>query len=198
MFAPERGRSARLTALVALGLALLLAGCATTMKVQPKYLPDSFSEFYPNGAAAQAPPANTVARGQVISDTGLFTGKVNGQPVNDFPFPLTRDDLVRGQSLFNGVCAPCHDRVGTGNGVVVQRGFTKPPSLQADNIRAMPPGQLFDVITNGFGVMPPYGPILQVPDRWRVIGYLRALELSQNARMGDVPPDLQNQIKPGP
>ncbi len=198
MSVSKRGHGPRLAGLLMLGLALLLAGCATTMKVQPKYLPDSASEFYPDHTAAQVPPANTVARGQVISDTTLLTGKTNGQAATDFPFPLTRDDLVRGQSLFNGICAPCHDRVGTGNGVVVQRGFSKPPSLQADNIRNMPAGQIFDVITNGFGAMPPYGPILQAPDRWRVIGYLRALQLSQNAKIGDVPANMQNQIKAGP
>lgn len=185
-------------ALLVLGFCLLAAaGCAATMKVQPKYLPLSYSDFYPDHQASRNPAANTVARGMVFTDTALMTGMVNGQPVNEFPFPLTRADLQRGQTLFNGICAPCHDRAGTGNGVVVQRGFTKPPTFHADRLRNAPPGHFFDVITNGFGAMPTYGPILQVPDRWRIIGYIRALELSQNATTNDVPPDMRSQIQSG-
>ena len=188
-------RHFRLVALVA--LALVLSGCAMTMKVQPKLEPLAYSEFYPDGRSARYPPANTVARGLTENQNPvLVTGLLNGTPVPDFPFPLTIDDLRRGQGLFDDVCAPCHGRTGAGDGVVVQRGYTKPPSLTAPNIAAMPPGQLFGSITNGFGAMPPYGPILLPPDRWRVIGYLHALQLSQNGRIEDVPPELRNQIKP--
>ncbi len=179
------------------GVLLLLAGCSTTMKVQPKYPPLAYSEFYADHQSARQPPANTVARDVTIGqDQVLLTGKVNGQPVTEFPFRLTADDLRRGQSLFDGICAPCHGLAGMGDGVVVDRGFTRPPSLHSDTIRNMPPGQLFDVVTNGFGAMPPYGPILQAPDRWRVIGFIRALELSQNATLNDVPPDQRGQINP--
>jgi mono/diheme cytochrome c family protein len=187
----------RVKLLVLIGVLLLLAGCATTMKAQPKYTPYSYSEFYPDHTSARQPPANTVARDVTTGqDQVLMTGMANGQPVTDFPFPMTADDLRRGETLFNGICAPCHDRAGTGNGVVVERGFTHPPTLHSDAIRNMPVGQLFDVITNGFGAMPSYGPILQPPDRWRVIAYIRALELSQNATLNDVPQDQRNQIKP--
>jgi mono/diheme cytochrome c family protein len=184
--------------LAILGVCLLLAaGCASTMKVQPKYGPLAYSEFYSDHAASRNPPANTVPRDITASDPALLTGMVNGQPVADFPFPLTRADLQRGQTLFNGICAPCHGRTGMGNGVVVQRGFSAPPTFHDDRLRNAPPGHYFDVITNGFGAMPSYGQILQVPDRWRVIGYIRALQLSQNAKLSDVPPDMQNQIKAG-
>jgi mono/diheme cytochrome c family protein len=187
----------RSKALLILGLGLLLAGCATTMKVQPKALPLSRSDFYPDQLSSRYPPASTVAHGLVSTDPAFATGMVNGQPVTTFPYPLTRDDLVRGETLFNGICAPCHGRVGTGDGVVVQRGFTRPPTFHQDRLRNAPPGHYFDVITNGFGAMPAYGPILQVEDRWRIIGYIKALQLSQDAKLSDVPADQQNQIKGG-
>ncbi len=182
---------------VLLGLVLLLSGCAMTMKVQPKYLPLALSDFYPDNRSARYPPADTVARGLTVnSDPVMATGQLNGTPVPDFPFPMTADDLRRGEGLFNDVCAPCHGRTGAGNGVVVQRGYITPPSLTAQNIVAMPAGQLFGVITNGFGAMPTYAQILQPPDRWRVVAYLRALQLSQNGTINDVPPDQRNQIQP--
>jgi mono/diheme cytochrome c family protein len=176
---------------------VVVSGCATTMKVQPKYLPLAPSEFYPDNQSARSAPANTVARGLVGQDQLLTTGMQNGQPATQFPFPLTAGDLQRGQQLFNGICAPCHDRAGTGNGVVVQRGFSQPPAFHSDRLRSAPPGHFFDVITNGFGAMPAYGPIVQAPDRWRIIGYIRALQLSQDAKSSDVPADMQNQIQSG-
>jgi mono/diheme cytochrome c family protein len=191
-------RRSSLFALVGLVSGLLLvSGCAATMKEQPKYEPLAYSEFYPDGASARYAPANTVARGVAANaDPALATGAVNGTPVPDFPFPLTVDDLKRGEGLFNDTCAPCHGRTGAGDGIVVQRGFTKPPSLTAPNIVALSPGQVFGVITNGFGAMPPYGQILQPTDRWRVTGYVRALQASQSGTLNDVPPEMQNQIKP--
>lgn len=177
--------------------ALLLGGCAMTMKEQPKYEPLAYSEFYPDGASARHPPANTIARGIAANeDSVLVTGQVNGTPVPDFPFPLTVDDLRRGQGLFNDVCAPCHGRTGAGDGMVVQRGYTKPPSLTAPNIVALSPGQVYGFITNGFGTMPPYGPQLQPTDRWRVVGYVAALQLSQTGKLDDVPPEFRDQIQP--
>ena len=184
--------------LVLISAAILLAGCAMTMKEQPKYLPLAPSDFYPDQRSAQYAPADTVARG-VAGNTNpvLVTGQLNGTPVPDFPFPLTLDDLKRGEGLFNDTCAPCHDRTGSGNGVIVQRGFPKPPfALTAPNIVQMPAGQIFGVITNGFGAMPSYGQILQPTDRWRVVGYVRALQLSQTGTLQDVPPEQRNQIKP--
>jgi mono/diheme cytochrome c family protein len=187
----------RFRLLILLSLALLLSGCAMTMKEQPKYEPLALSDFYPDGKSALYAPTDTVARGIAQNKNPvLVTGQVGGTPVPDFPFQLTIDDLKRGQGLFNDTCAPCHDRTGSGNGVIVERGFPKPPALTAANIVAMPAGQLFGVITNGFGAMPSYGHILQPTDRWRVVGYLRALQLSQNGTLQDVPPQQQNQIKP--
>lgn len=196
MFRAKVGGLPRRLSALALCL-LLVAGCATTMKVQPKYLPLAPSDYYPDNLSARPQVPNTVARGVSSQDTLLVTSMVNGQPSADFPFPLTAGDLRRGQALFNGICGPCHDRAGTGNGVVVQRGFSQPPTFHSDRLRSAPPGHFFDVITNGFGAMPAYGPIVQAPDRWRIIGYIRALQLSQNARLSDVPANMQNQIKSG-
>lgn len=183
--------------LILLAVALLAAGCAMTMKAQPKYEPLALSDFYPDGRSARNPPENTIARGITENiNPVLATGLLNGTPVPDFPFPLTEDDLRRGEGLFDDVCAPCHGRTAEGNGVVVQRGFITPPSLTAPNIAAMPAGQLFGFVTNGFGAMPSYGEILQPTDRWRVVGYLRALQLSQSGTIDDVPPDQRNQIQP--
>jgi mono/diheme cytochrome c family protein len=188
-------RQAKLILLLA--IALLLGGCAASMKEQPKYEPLDLSEFYADGRSSRDAPANTVARGVAGNQDAVFvTGKVNGTPVPDFPFQLTVEDLRRGQSIFNDVCAPCHGQTGAGNGIVVQRGFTTPPQLYAPNIVAMPTGQLYDYTKNGFGAMPPYGPIVQPGDLWRVIGYVRVLQLSQTGRLEDVPPELRDQIRP--
>ena len=187
----------RIRVAVLIAAAFLLGGCATLMKEQPKYEPLAWSDFYPDHKSALYAPANTVARGLAgNTDSALVTGTVNGTPVAEYPFPLTVDDLRRGQGLYNDVCAPCHGRTGQGDGVVVQRGYTKPPSLTAPNIVAMPPGQIYGYITNGFGAMPPYGPILQPPDRWRVTGYLHALQLAQTGKLEDVPPDMRDKIQP--
>jgi mono/diheme cytochrome c family protein len=188
-------RLAKLLLLVA--LALLAGGCAASMKEQPKYGPLDLSEFYADGRSSRDAPANTLARGvAAIQDSMLVTGKVNGTPVPDFPFQLTVEDLRRGQSIFNDVCALCHGRTGAGDGIVVQRGFTRPPQLYAPNFIEMPAGQLYDYTKNGFGAMPPYGPLVQPADLWRVIGYVRVLQLSQTGRLEDVPPELREQIGP--
>lgn len=189
-------RQAKLVALLA--LALVLGGCAQGMKEQPKLEPLAFSEFYADGSSARHPPANTVARGVAQNvDPVFMTGKnADGTHVAEFPFSLTEADLRRGQTIFDDVCATCHDRTGGGNGVIVQRGYVRPPALSAPNIVAMPVGQLFDYTHNGFGAMPAYGPIVQPTDLWRVIGYVRVLQLSQTGSLEDVPADMQNQIQP--
>lgn len=192
-------RQARVMALLVLAAAsaLLLGGCAQSMKEQPKYEPLAFSEFYADGSSARHAPANTVARGVAENqDPAFMTGKTaDGTHVAEFPFALTEDDLRRGQSIFNDVCATCHDRTGGGNGIVVQRGYVRPPALSAPTIVAKPAGQLFESTKNGFGAMPPYGPIVQPADLWRVIGYVRVLQASKTGTLEDVPPDMRDQIQ---
>jgi mono/diheme cytochrome c family protein len=188
-------RQVKLLLLLVIGL--LLGGCAMSMKEQPKYGPLDLSEFYADGRSSRDAPANTVARGLAGNEDAVFvTGKLNGTPVAEFPFQLSVEDLRRGQSLFDDVCAPCHGRTGAGDGIIVQRGFTTPPPLWAPNLVEMPPGQLYDFTKNGFGAMPPYGPILQPADLWRVVGYVRVLQASQTGRLEDVPAELRDQIGP--
>ena len=169
---------------------ILLAtpACRQDMHDQPKYIPLRPSSFFDDGRSARPIPEGTVARGHLNEDTEFYTGKgPDGKYVDRFPFPITRQVLLRGQDRYNIYCTPCHDRLGTGNGVVARRGFRHPPSYHIDRLRQAPNGYIFDVITNGFGAMQDYAAQLSPADRWAVIAYERALQLSQNATLNDVP-----------
>lgn len=172
-------------------VALILAGavgCRQDMHDQPKYIPLRPSSFFSDGRSARPIPAGTVARGHLNEDTVLYTGKgPDGNFVDTFPFPVTKEVILRGQQRYNIYCAPCHDRAGTGNGMVVRRGFRHPPSYHIDRLRQAPNGYIFDVITNGFGAMQDYSAQIQPADRWAIVAYERALQLSQNATVNDVP-----------
>ncbi len=135
-----------------------------------------------------------MARGELHDDPHLYTGRVNGALVTTFPFPVSREVLERGRDRYNIFCAPCHDRVGNGNGMIVRRGFRAPPSFHIDRLRQAPVGHYFDVITNGFGAMPDYAAQIPAHDRWAVIAYIRALQLSQRATPADVPPAVLKQL----
>jgi len=161
---------------------------------QPRTRPLRRSEFFGDGRSARPPVAGSVARGQLHDDPHLYTGRVNGALVTTFPFPVSREVLERGHERYNIFCAPCHDRVGNGNGMVVRRGFRAPPSFHIDRLRAAPAGHYFDVITNGFGAMPDYAAQIPAHDRWAIIAYIRALQLSQRAAPADVPTDVLKQL----
>jgi Cytochrome C oxidase, cbb3-type, subunit III len=176
-------------AAVALAVGLCSAGCRQDMHDAPRYDPLEASDFFPDGASARPLVDGTVARGHLNADELLYTGKVNGQVSPDFPFPITQADMDRGQQRFNIYCSPCHSRLGDGNGMVVQRGYRQAASYHVERLRQAPAGYLFDVITNGFGAMPDYKAQIPVEDRWRIIAYIRALQLSQHASPDDVPPD---------
>jgi hypothetical protein len=128
-----------------------------------------------------------VARGQLHEDSYLYTGKVGNNPGDYMPFPVSEDVLARGRERFNIYCAPCHSRLGDGNGMIVQRGYRAPPSYHTERLRKAPLGYFFDVITNGFGAMPDYASQIPVRDRWTIVAYIRALQLSQDATLSDVP-----------
>ena len=121
--------------------------------------------------------------GWLRDDEALYTGKVNGQFVDEFPFPIGHDELVRGQQRFNIYCTPCHSRLGDGKGMVVQRGLRQAASFHQDRLRQEKNGYFFDVITNGFGAMPDYATQIPVRDRWLIVAYVRTLQLSQHARV---------------
>ncbi|HEX6288779.1 MAG TPA: cytochrome c [Herpetosiphonaceae bacterium] len=168
------------------------------MRDQYRYEPYERSTFFADRQSSRQPVANTVARGQLRPDAQLTTGKDGDQLVNELPFPATREVLERGQQRYNVFCAPCHGLSGNGNGVVVQRGFPAPPSLHQDRLRDAPVGHYFDVITNGFGRMYPYDYRIPVEDRWAIVAYIRALQLSQNAQIEDVPPEERQQLQGAP
>lgn len=187
--------------ILALGALILLAGCSQKMADQPKVKPLAGSDFFPDGQSARPLPPDTVAQGDAYDDTLLNTGKVNGDDATVFPFPITSDIMLRGQVLFNAYCSVCHDRTGSANGIVVQKGYAQPPVLTSDRLVKAPVGHFFDVITNGFSaadVMPSYASQIQVRDRWAIIAYIRALQLSQNATLDDVPPEIRPTLEAQP
>lgn len=166
---------------------LALAGCRQDMHDQPRFKPLAKSDFYPDLRSARAPVEGTVARGQLHDDAYFYTGKIGADPGDYMPFPATEEVLARGQQRFNIYCAPCHSRVGDGNGMIVQRGYRHPPSYHIDRLRKAPLGYFFDVMTNGFGAMPDYSAQITPRDRWCIVAYIRALQLSQGATTDDIP-----------
>jgi mono/diheme cytochrome c family protein len=170
-----------------LGLLAVLAGCRQDMHDQPRFKPLARSDFYADLRSARAPVEGTVARGQLHEDSYFYTGKVGNDPGDYMPFAVNEEVLARGRERFNIYCAPCHSQLGDGNGMIVQRGFRKPPSYHTERLRKAPLGYFFDVMTNGFGAMPEYASQIPVRDRWNIVAYIRALQLSQNAAAADVP-----------
>ena len=158
------------------------------MHNQPKFRPLRASEFFGDARSARPQVEGTVARGHLEDDELLNTGKIDGKAVDLFPFPVTAVTMARGRERYDVFCSPCHGRTGLGDGMVVRRGLRKPPSHVIDRLRAAPAGYLFDVITNGFGAMPDYRAQIPVPDRWAIVAYMRALQLSAHAALADLPP----------
>jgi mono/diheme cytochrome c family protein len=168
-------------ALLCVCAGLALCGCRVDMQIQPKYPPESSSQFFSNGSSARVPVPGTVPLSVNPRDELLNTGRVNGAVADMFPFPITAEDLHRGKERYDIYCSPCHGYAGYGDGMIVQRGFPPPPSYHSDRLRNMPAGHFFGVITNGFGMMFSYASRVDVADRWRIVAYIRALQLSQHA-----------------
>jgi hypothetical protein len=185
------------TLLLALAAAALLAGCRQDMHDQPKVKPLRESGFYSDHRSARAPVEGTVARGHLDDDELLATGKVNGQDATDFPWPVTSEVMARGRERYDIFCSPCHDRTGGGDGMIVRRGYRRPPSIHIDRMRQAAVGHFFDVITNGFGAMPDYRTQVPAPDRWAIAAYIRALQASQHATLDAVPPAEREKLAPG-
>lgn len=159
-----------------LGLCMAAAGCGQNMTDQPKYQEYEPGPLFRNGRTLQAPVAGTVAR-----DTLARQKEAGDKPRLDAAL------LARGEQQFDVFCVPCHARTGEGDGVIVQRGMPRPPSLHIDRLRTADDRHVFDVITNGYGVMFAYGDRVRPRDRWAIVAFIRALQLSQNARLDDVP-----------
>jgi len=157
------------------------------MQDAPRYDPYEASTFFKDGRASRHLVPGTIARGQLHENVAYYTGKSGDVFVDALPMPLTRAVLDRGRERYDIYCSPCHDRAGTGGGMIVQRGYKPPPSFHEARLRAKPLGYFFDVTTNGFGVMPRYAPQVPPDDRWAIAAYVRALQLSQHATIADVP-----------
>jgi mono/diheme cytochrome c family protein len=164
------------------------AGCRQDMHDQPKFIPLRESTFFTDQRSARPVVAGTVARGQLHDDPLLFTGKMNGADTEIFPFAIDERVLRRGRERFDIYCSPCHARTGEGDGMIVRRGYRRPPSLHDERLRTVAVGHFFDVITNGFGAMPDYSAQVTPADRWAIAAYVRALQLSAHATLADVPP----------
>ena len=173
-----------------------LAGCGYSLRQdmanQPRENPLSPSSFFPDGRSERPLVENTVARGELANDALLVP-----KDSNAFPLPLTMELLQRGQERYGIFCQPCHGIQGDGLGMVAMRGMKHPPSFHQDRLRAEPNGYIYDVVTNGFGAM--YGYSAQIPprDRWAIIAYLRALQLSRNAPVKELPADLREKLMGG-
>ena len=180
------------------------------MARQPKYRPLQYSEIFADHRSARPLVADTVAREHLRDDAHLYTGKEGNDYVTTFPFEITESVLERGRQRYTIFCSLCHDDHGTGAGKIVERGFTRPTSYHTElsrgyknrgtelPLRDAPVGYYFDVITNGFGAMPDYAQQVPPEDRWAIIAYIRALQISQNGTINDLPPDMRAKLAGGP
>lgn len=188
--------------LVGRGVALLLlaaalSGCSQDMWNGSRLKPLEPNPFFADGRSSRPLPTDVVAREWTADDPLERYTDAHGRYLDSLPYPLTRQVLDRGQLEFNTYCAECHGRTGYGDGIVPRRGYPAPPSYHSDRLRGAPLGHFYDVITNGYGVMYPYNDRVAPADRWAIAAYIRALQLSQNARPGDIPPDEMRKLEGG-
>lgn len=182
-----RSNGRLLTCALVVASAALVAGCRQDMHDTPRYEVFEANKNYPDGRASRNLPTGTVARGQLRDDDHFYTGKVDGFFVREFPFAVNAADMQRGQERYTAYCTPCHGQTGDGKGMVVQRGLRQAATYHQDRLRFAAPGYFYDVITNGFGAMQGYAEQIPPRDRWLIAAYVRALQLSQNATVDDVP-----------
>jgi Cytochrome C oxidase, cbb3-type, subunit III len=172
----------------------LLAGCQLKqdMAHQPKARPLAPSEFFADGRSERPLIENTVARGALANDE-LFVPKDS----DNFPVPVNLQLLERGEDRYKIFCTPCHGLQGDGNGLISMRGMKRPPSFHQDRLRQVPNGYVYDVVTNGFGAMLGYAAQVPPRDRWAIIAYVRALQLSRKARAADLAGDMREKLNAG-
>ncbi len=202
--------------ILVLAVMFFTASCRYDMQDQPKYKPYKKSDFFNDGRASRELPSGVVPRGFLREDKAFYTGKkemvssvqvqtttdaqgntvVTSFPdsIEEFPIPVTKELIDRGQERYNIYCIICHGPTGNGDGMIVRRGFTKPPTYHDDRLRNAPVGHFYDVITNGWGRMNGYAAQIQPADRWAIVAYIRALQYSQNPN--GMKPILPTQSKP--
>ncbi len=162
--------------------AVVVGGCRQDMHNQPKYQPLEASELFPDGASSRTPVEGTVARGLLLEDSRLYRGmEADGSFVAEIPVPVTAELVARGQERYDIFCSPCHGRTGEGQGMIVQRGFKQPESFHVARLADTQDGYFYDVISNGFGQMSSYASQVKQEDRWAIVAYVRALQLSRRA-----------------
>ncbi|HZM14688.1 MAG TPA: cytochrome c [Candidatus Krumholzibacteria bacterium] len=188
---PESRAAALVVALLA------LPGCIRLdMYNQPRYEPLEASRFYADGRSARQLPAGTVARGTLLEDRAYATGTVNDSTfATELPFALTPELLQRGRERYGIFCSVCHDGTGSGRGMVVRRGYKQPPSFHIERLQQQPAGYFFDVISRGFSTMPSYAASIPIADRWAIVAYLRALQLSQQVAVRNLPEPWRGEIE---
>jgi len=174
---------------------LILTACHRNMQEQPKFLPDQQNYDFPNEQVDRKPVEHTIPRGPFNDGSVFYTGKTGDVLATAFPVPVTLDLVRQGQEAYNINCSVCHGRDGYGEGIVVQRGFPQPPSFHSERLRSAPIGHYFQVITLGYGVMYPFGSRITPADRWAIISYIRALQLSQNATTDRIEPTDKTQLE---
>ncbi len=179
----------------AAGAVFAVAGCDNLhqdMGNQPKNKPLSPSEFFADGRSERTPVENTVSRDSMANDEFMVT-----KDSNNFPMKIDQALLERGEERFKIFCSPCHGLQGDGNGMVAMRGMKHPPTYHQDRLRQAPNGYFYDVISNGFGQMYSYGPQVPPRDRWAIVAYIRALQLSRNTHASDLPAESREKLNSG-
>jgi hypothetical protein len=176
-------------------LLLLGAGCEQKMRDQPRGEAYTASRFFADGQSSRPLVPGTVAQGDARLDALLEEGLEDGKPSSRFPFAVTREVLARGRQRYDIFCALCHGRTGSGGGMIVERGFRRPPSFHDDRLRQAPAGYLYDVIRRGFGAMPDHAQQIEPRDRWAIVAYVRALQRSGDGRLEDVPPEERRRLE---
>ncbi len=177
----------RLLVLLALLGVSFISGCRLDMHNQPKYIPLRESDFFADGRSERPLVPGTVPHSEAREDSSYYTGLIGDKLLDTMPVPVNRDLLKRGQERFNIYCAPCHSALGDGKGMVARRGYLNPPSFHDGRLRNAPLGHFYRVMTYGSGAMPDYAQQIPPADRWAIVAYIRALQLSQAAPLSDVP-----------
>lgn len=181
--------------LMVVGLSLLLTGCRHDMQDQPKYKPLGENKFFADGRDSRPVPAGTIAEDELNDEDVIHTGSTGGSFAPTIPVTVNKALLERGHDRFDIYCSPCHGRTGDGYGMVRKRGFWIPSNLHTDRLRSVPPGYIYQVIANGYGAMPDYRDQILVEDRWAIVAYIRALQLSRHATLSDVPASAQHELQ---
>jgi len=185
--------------LFSVALLFVSSGCELRKKMydQPRYKTYAESDFFEDGSSARPIVPGTVPRGFLREDDHFYRGMINGQWASDLPMDVTMELVERGRQRYDIYCSVCHGLAGYGDGMIVSRGFKQPESFHSDRLRSAAEGYYYQVITEGYGMMSSYAYQVRPEDRWAIIAYIRALQLSQHTPVADVPEALRAQLDSG-